>query len=184
MEQDSPDEPPAFNVFGRLGSWHSYRWLSPLMGLFVWLVVPWPQVPPDRMDTLVAINVGAGLAWGIPMWFVGVIATRRGVRCNHGGVVRHYPWRKIDRAVVAWRGVDPRLRLDLVNGREVWAPGFQIPMSQRSSRADGWRTTEMYRAACLITAEARRHPPPSPPDDGLRHPLATVARPQVAGARA
>lgn len=158
-----PAPAPAYDVLGRLGSWHSYRLLFFVGGLFVHLLMPWHAV--ERPDLALTVTVAVGVAWAVPCWLAGVTARRGGVHLNYGLVVRRIPWEQIVRATVAWRGVDPRLRIDLTDDREAWAPGFVIPLSQSSSREDGWRGTEMYRAAQLITAEAERRR--RPPDDGV-----------------
>lgn len=170
MEAHRTDESapvPAYDMFGRLGSWHSLRLLALLGWLFGYLLIPWARVPDVNADFMRQLVFVGGLIWAIPCWFAGVVASRGGVRLNYGGVVRRIRWRDIDQAKVAWCGVDPRLRIDLVDGREVWAPGFFLPLSERSSRQDGWRSTEMFRAAQLITAEAERRRAPRPPDDGI-----------------
>lgn len=166
---------PAYDLFGRLGSWHSYRLLCVVGGLFVYLLVPWHTVPAERLDVVIQINVAVGVAWALPCLLAGVTARRGGVHFNYGVFVRRLRWDDIAEAKVAWRGIDPRLRIDLTDGREVWAPGFIIPLSQRSSRQDGWRSTEMFRAAQLITAEAERRRQP-PPLDGALHPVPAPTR--------
>lgn len=154
-------------ILGRLGSWHSYRWLSPLFGLVFFLAAPWPRVAPWMLDELIVLNVVVGLAWGVPAWRMGVVVTNRGVRFTGVLLTQRFRWDEIDTACIARIGIEPRLRLTLVDGEEAWAPGFRIPYQQADSRADGWRSTEMYRAAQLITAEAERRRQEQPPNGTL-----------------
>jgi len=173
------EAPTHTGPFGRLGSWHSYRWLSPLFGLVFFLAVPWPRVNPFMLEQLIVLNVTIGLAWGIPAWRMGVAADNRGVRFTGVVLTQWFRWDEIQSATVARMGIEPRLRLDLVDGEEAWAPGFRIPYAQADSRADGWRSTEMFHAAQLITAEAERRRHEQPPD-GV---LVRVPRPRAAPAR-
>lgn len=159
----------------RLGSWHSYRWLSPLFGLVFFLAAPWPRVAPWMLDELITLNLVVGLAWGIPAWRMGVVATNRGVRFTGVLLSQRFRWHEIESASIARIGIEPRLRLTLVDGEQAWAPGFRIPYQQADSRQDGWRSTEMFRAAELITAEAERRRQEQPPD-GLIIPLPAQRR--------
>jgi hypothetical protein len=129
------------------------------------------------LEELIVLNLVVGLAWGIPTWRQGVVVTNRGVRFTGVLLIRRFRWDEIDGACIARIGIEPRLRLTLVDGDEAWAPGFRIPYQQADSRADGWRSTEMYRAAQLITAEAERRRQEQPPD-GMVVPMA--ARPRTA----
>jgi hypothetical protein len=148
--------------------------MSPLAGMVVFLAVPWAHVDPGRVDEVVTVNLVVGLLWAVPTWCAGITAAAGSVRLNfYGAWVRRVAWEDIAGACVAWRGVEPQLRLDLVDGTSLWAPGFQMPLSQRSSRQDGWRSTEMFRAARLISAEAerrRRQPPPAGTREWVRAP--------------
>jgi hypothetical protein len=164
---DRGNAPLSDSRWDRLGSWHSYRFLS-LYGIVVcFAVVPWTHLPTSGLDEVSAVVLVVGLGWAIPCWRLGVVADGRGVRLDFGVASRRLEWEDIAEAVVGRRGLEPHLRLTLVDGRELWAPGFTVPLSERSSRADGWRSTEMFRAAELITAEAERRRRQVPPDGTL-----------------
>ncbi|MDX1511196.1 MAG: PH domain-containing protein [Nitriliruptorales bacterium] len=165
-------------VLGRIGSWHSHRWLSPLFGVVCWMAIPWSQVNDAALEGAITLNVVVGLAWAIPTWRMGVIVSDRGVRLTGVLLTQRINWDEIESARIARIGIEPRLRIDLVDGEQVWAPGFTIPHAQASSLQDGWRSTEMFRAAQLITAEAERRREEQPPD-GIIVPM-PAPRPGVA----
>jgi hypothetical protein len=139
---------------GRIGSWHSYRWLWWLGGAVLTVAVPWPLVPAHNQAPVLVGASLLGLLWAVPVWRCGAVADERGVRCT--GIVRTrcYRWEDIVGADLGWRSLEPRLLLELTDDVVV-VPGLRVPQS-KAYRRDLWRDSRMYDAAETISAEVRR----------------------------
>jgi hypothetical protein len=139
---------------GRIGSWHSYRWLWWLCSAVLAVAVPWPLVPPHERAPVLVGALLLGLGWAVPAWRCGAVADERGVRCTGIVRTRRYRWEDIVGADLGWRSLEPRLLLELTDDVVV-VPGLRVPQSM-AYRRDLWRDSRAFDAAERISAEARR----------------------------
>jgi hypothetical protein len=139
---------------GRIGSWHSYRWLWWLASAVLAVAVPWPVVPTQNRAPVLVGALLLGTLWAVPVWRCGIVADERGVRCTGIVRTRHYRWEDILGADLGWRSLEPRLLLELTDDVIV-VPGLRVPQS-KAYRRDLWRDSRMFDAAEAISAEARR----------------------------